>query len=151
MVSQCVVEGQIHEAVASYIEEQMENDFANIEVERFSETLKGHGRNDKITYYQLNVSKDLANREKWAGLKAIGVAIRYSESGDKWSTEVRYSINSIAMNVKRFARFVRGHWAIENTLHWCLDMTSTASRCAVALLAGWKLDYLAQVLGIPTV
>ena len=174
-------QGKIDEAVSTYIETHMENDFANIQVERFSETLKGHGRNDEITYYQMQVPKDLANREKWAGLKTLGVAIRYSESGEKWSTEVRYYVNSIAMNVKRFARFVRGHWAIESTLHWCLDMTfredesrvrdrTTATNLAwlnrfglsllkqqddkhsIAMrrrIAGWNLDYLAQVLGIP--
>lgn len=175
-------QGTIHKAVAKYIEEQMENDFADIEVQRYSETLKGHGRKDEITYYQMPVPKDLVNGEKWAGLKTIGVAIRNSESGDKWSTEVRYYINSIAMGAKRFARFVRGHWAIESTLHWCLDVTfredesrvrdrNTANNLAwlkrfgLSLLkqqddkhsiamrrrvAGWNLDYLAQVLGIPT-
>lgn len=175
-------QGKIYEAVSTYIETHMGNDFADIKVERFTEKLKGHGRKDEITYYQMPVPKDLANREKWAGLKTIGVAIRYSEFGDKWSTEVRYYINSIAMHVKRFARFVRGHWAIESTLHWCLDMTfredesrvrdrNTANNLAwlkrfgLSLLkqqddkhsiamrrrvAGWNLDYLAQVLGIPT-
>jgi len=174
-------QGKTHDAVATYIQEQMENDFADIKVERFSETLKGHGRKDEITYYQMQVPTDLTNREKWAGLKTIGVAIRYSECGDKWSTEARYYINSIAMDVKRFARFVRGHWSIESTLHWCLDMTfredesrvrdrnttnnlAWLKRFGLSLLkqqndkhsiamrrrvAGWNLDYLAQVLGIP--
>jgi len=176
-------QGKLHQAVAQYIEEQMENDFSDIEVERYCERLKGHGRNDEITYYQMPVPEDLVNREKWAGLKTIGVAIRDSETGVKWSTEVRYYINSIPMNAKRFARFVRGHWAIESTLHWCLDVTfredesrvrdrNTATNLAwlkrfgLSLLkqqddkhsiamrrrvAGWNLDYLAQVLGIPTV
>jgi len=116
-------QGKTHNAVTKYIQEQIENDFADSKVERFSETLKGHGRKDEITYYQMRVPKDLTNREKWAGLKTIGVAIRHSESGDKSSTEARYYINSIAMDAKRFARLVRGHWAIESTLHWCLDMT----------------------------
>nr|WP_315854643.1 ISAs1 family transposase [Aporhodopirellula rubra] len=174
-------QGTIHCAVATYVEEQMENDFASVKVQRFTETLKGHGRKDEITYYQMPVPMDLANREKWAGLKTIGVAVRYSKSGGTWSTEARYYITSIAMGVKRFARFVRGHWAIESTLHWCLDMTfredesrvrdrTTANNLAwlkrfgLSLLkqqddkhsiamrrrvAGWNLDYLAQVLGIP--
>ena len=49
--------------------------------------------------------------------------IRQSESGGQLSTEVRFYICSIGMGVKQFARYVRGHWAIENTLHWCLDVT----------------------------
>lgn len=75
--------------------EHMENDFANIKVEQLSETLQGHGRQNEITYYQMPVSKDLVNGENWAGLKTMGVASRASESGNKWSTEVRYCVNSI--------------------------------------------------------
>ncbi len=41
----------------------------------------------------------------------------------KETIEVRYYISSLAMGVKRFARAVRGHWGIENTCHWVLDMT----------------------------
>jgi len=69
------------------------------------------------------VPKDLANLDKWAKLRTIGVAIRQSESGSKSSTEVRYFIASVPIGVTAFARYVRGHWAIENTLHWCLDVT----------------------------
>ena len=37
--------------------------------------------------------------------------------------EVRFYLSSLGMNVKRFAHAVRGHWSIENTCHWTLDMT----------------------------
>ena len=63
------------------------------------------------------------NLDKWKGLRTIGVAIRQSEGGSKSSTEVRFFIASIPLGAKRFARYVRGHWTIENTLHWCLDVT----------------------------
>jgi len=46
-----------------------------------------------------------------------------SEQGDKVTREVRYFISSLRLGVKRFAGAVRGHWGIENTLHWCLDVT----------------------------
>lgn len=41
----------------------------------------------------------------------------------KETAETRYFISSLGMGVKRFARAVRQHWAIENTCHWCLDIT----------------------------
>lgn len=116
-------QGTLHDAVTAYIEESMENDFADVDARKFNERLKGHGRLDEITYYQMPVPADLVGKAKWAGLRTVGVAIRQSESGDKSSTEVRFYICSIGMGVKRFARYVRGHWAIENTLHWCLDVT----------------------------
>jgi predicted transposase YbfD/YdcC len=33
------------------------------------------------------------------------------------------AISSLAVNVKQFAHSVRSHWSIENTCHWCLDVT----------------------------
>lgn len=176
-------QGTLHDTVTEYITNHMENGFADINARKHTEKLKGHGREDEITYYQMPVPDDLANKKKWAGLKTIGIAIRQSESGSKSSTEVRYYIASIGMDVNRFARYVRGHWAIENTLHWCLDVTfredenrvrnRTAAdnlawlkRFGLSLLkqqndkhsiamrrrvAGWNINYLAQVLGIPTV
>lgn len=116
-------QSKLHDAVTAHIETHMENDFADVDARQYQEQLKGHGRVDEITYYQMPVPNDLVNREKWKGLKTIGVAIRISESSGKTTSEVRYYISSLGMSVKRFARYIRGHWSIENTLHWCLDVT----------------------------
>ena len=49
------------------------------------------------------------------------MVIRTRQGGDKEPTiEVNYHIASLPPKVKRFARVVRGHWSIENTLHWTL-------------------------------
>jgi predicted transposase YbfD/YdcC len=53
----------------------------------------------------------------------IGVVTSCCIRDGKESIEVRYYISSLAMDVKRFARAVRGHWGIENACHWVLDMT----------------------------
>jgi len=174
-------QGNLYDAVTKYFATHKTNDFADINVRTHAETLKGHRRVDEITYYQMPVPADFVNRDKWARLKTIGVAIRQSTSGHKSTTDVRYDISSLAMGVKQLARFIRGHWAIENSLHWCLDVTFREDECRVrqrtaannlawrkrfglSLLkqqndkhsiamrrrvAGWNLDYLAQVPGIP--
>lgn len=116
-------QGKLHQAVQDWIIEQMENDFADVTVRRHEEVVKGHGRVDELTYYQLNVPDALPGRKNWKGLRTIGVAIRISEQGDKQTSEVRYFLSSLRLHIKRFAAAVRGHWAIENTLHWCLDVT----------------------------
>lgn len=113
----------LHEAVTSHIATQMENDFADVTARRHVETFKGHGRTDQITYYQLPVPNDLPGLKQWSGLKTIGVAIRESEGVSESSSDVRYFISSLPLGVKAFARYVRGHWSIETTLHWCLDVT----------------------------
>jgi predicted transposase YbfD/YdcC len=69
------------------------------------------------------VPDTLTKLEDWKGLKTIGVAIRVSKQDTKETSDVRYYISSTKVGVKRFAERVRGHWGIENTLHWCLDVT----------------------------
>lgn len=49
--------------------------------------------------------------------RKIAMIIVDGKGGYVLSLEVRYCISSIPLNAKRFARFVRGHWAIESTLH----------------------------------
>ena len=116
-------QGTLHDAVIAHIIEHMENDFANVTARKHTERLKGHGREDELTYYQLPVPDDLIGKEKWKEMRTIGVVIRISESRSKCASDVRYYISSLRLGVKRFAACVRGHWGIENTLHWCLDVT----------------------------
>jgi predicted transposase YbfD/YdcC len=69
------------------------------------------------------VPKDLPGADAWAELQSIGVVLRTREDGDHISEEFAYYIGSIPAKVKQFARVVRGHWGIETTLHWSLDVT----------------------------
>lgn len=116
-------QGNFYKAVQKWFLDQMANDFVNTTVRTYQEVVTGHGRIDTLTYYHCKVPGDIPGRSQWKGLRTIGVAIRESRQGDKVTREVRYFICSIRVSVKRFARAVRGHWAIENTLHWCLDVT----------------------------
>jgi predicted transposase YbfD/YdcC len=43
--------------------------------------------------------------------------------GDRESIEIRYYLCSLPVEVKLFARAVRGHWSVENACHWTLDVT----------------------------
>jgi predicted transposase YbfD/YdcC len=113
----------LHRAVADYITDHLEDDFARVRVSRFEEKEKGHGRQEHRLYYQLNAPADLAGRDKWRGLKTIGIAIRIYTTDGEERFDVRHYISSLRRNAKTFAKAVRGHWAVENTLHWCLDMT----------------------------
>ena len=116
-------QGNLHKAAEEWITKQMENDFANVTVRTHQQTVKGHGRLDRLTYYQFKVPESLPGRLNWKKFRSIGVAIRASEAGGKVTRECRYFISSLGLGVQRFAAAVRGHWAIENTLHWCLDVT----------------------------
>jgi predicted transposase YbfD/YdcC len=69
------------------------------------------------------VPSDLPHKDQWKGLKSIGVAITACTRDGKETIEKRYYLSSLPVGVKRFARAVRGHWGIENSCHWSLDMT----------------------------
>ena len=65
----------------------------------------------------------LPKTELWKGLLSIGMVEREYLQNDKRVIEQRYFINSFNADANVFATAVRGHWAIENRLHWCLDVT----------------------------
>ena len=113
----------LHDAVIEYLDEQFENDFAGLDVRHHTTTQTAHGRDETRCYTQLPAPSDLPNREQWNELKSIGVAITACLRDGKETIEKRYYISSLPVGVKRFARAVRGHWGIENSCHWSLDMT----------------------------
>ncbi len=72
---------------------------------------------------------DLPDRSRWKGLKAIGIAINITTKDGKETGEIRYYILSRYLSGRRFAQAVRGHWSIENRLHWQLDVTFQEDQC----------------------
>ena len=111
----------LHQAVIDYIDEQLEGDLAAAQEHVTTET--GHGREEERTYLQFPAPKNLPGLLAWKGLKSIGIVTSCCLRDGKETIEIRYYISSLVVNVIRFARAVRGHWGIENTCHWSLDMT----------------------------
>jgi predicted transposase YbfD/YdcC len=114
---------KLYTAVQDLFLNHFEDDFARVPVSHCEERETSHGREEHREYFQLDVPKDLAGREQWKGLKTVGIAVRTYESQGEEHSDVRYFISSLKRNIKEFARAVRGHWAIENSCHWSLDMT----------------------------
>lgn len=116
-------QGGLEEAVTDFFGDHMEDDFARVKVSRCETTETHHGRVEKRSYFQVNVPKDLPGRARWKGLRTLGLVVRTREINGVESDEIQCSISSLRRNVKLFAKAVRGHWGIENTCHWTLDMT----------------------------
>jgi predicted transposase YbfD/YdcC len=116
-------QGKLHDDVRFVLDSHMQDDFASCPVSRHIEVEQGHGRLEARTYYQITAPTYLHGRSEWKDLKTIGAAVRvYAENGVEKS-DTRYYVSSLRRNGKQFANAVRNHWAIENTLHWSLDMT----------------------------
>jgi predicted transposase YbfD/YdcC len=116
-------QGTLHQGVIEYIDEQIKTDFANLKARRSVTQETGHGREETRVYVQMPAPTSLPGFSRWKGLKSIGLVLNTCQRNGKETTEVRYYISSLAVGIKRFIRAVRGHWGIENTCHWCLDVT----------------------------
>jgi predicted transposase YbfD/YdcC len=82
-----------------------------------------HGRIETRTAMLSTDISWLQEDHRWPGLAAIGKVIRVRETADATTTETAYYLLSRPMAPERFGEVVRAHWAIENRLHWCLDVT----------------------------
>ena len=53
----------------------------------------------------------------------VGQCYRERTEGEKTTTEIHYFIGSRRLSARAYGRALRGHWGIENRLHWQLDVT----------------------------
>jgi len=113
----------LHQALQETFIRWADADYTEPSLRRCRTVDEDHGRRETRDYFIADVPKDLPGADAWAGLQSIGVVLRTREDGDHISEEFAYYIGSIPAKVKQFARVVRGHWGIETTLHWSLDVT----------------------------
>jgi len=83
---------------------------------------KDHGRLETRHYYQSDQLGWFADLGLWEGLHSVGVVESTREMDGQKTIERRYYLSSLPLNVEIFARAVRGHWAVENKLHWVMDV-----------------------------
>ena len=121
----------LHGGIAAHFLDQMEDDFARIKVSRHETKERGHGRDEHRTYMVCDAPADLPDLARWKNLKRIGIAISETIRDGKTTDEVRYYILSRKMSARSFGAAVRGHWGIENRLHWQLDMTFGEDQCRI--------------------
>lgn len=96
------------------------------------ETLeKNHGRIEKRKYWISSDIGYLTGKEKWKNLKTIGKVESIREMDEKRSFETRYYILDQEMTAEEISRIVRGHWGIENNLHWVLDVHFREDACKI--------------------
>ena len=115
---------KLREAIHDFFTQHLEDDCESIACRRYESHEQGHGRLDDRYYYLAKLPEDFPLKEKWPGLKAIGMAVRVTEhKSGKQSGDVRYYIASRYLSGQKFAAAVRGHWGVENSLHWQLDVT----------------------------
>ena len=86
-----------------------------------TEEVRG-GRRETRTCCVITHPRGLRDARLWAGLTAIVMVISHREVDGVSSDEIRYYIGSAAGTAEDYLRWARGHWGIENALHWVLDV-----------------------------
>jgi predicted transposase YbfD/YdcC len=119
--------GTVHEKVVTFfdqLEEQEPQTLVQDDDISGHETVDGdHGRIEIRRYRQVSDLQWFEERSQWKGLQSVGMVEAERYIGEKISVERRYYLSSLALNVEQFAEAVRGHWGIENTVHWSLDVS----------------------------
>lgn len=115
----------LHQAVVDQFATAALNNFKAPGLRHHVTVESNHGREERREYFVMPAPHDLPGLSEWSKLTSIGMVVRITQTGEKETGEVNYFLTSHKPQVKEFAKLVRGHWSIENQLHWVLDVTFT--------------------------
>jgi predicted transposase YbfD/YdcC len=110
----------LHEAVQGVFSRLVEADFQGVEHDTHALVEDGHGRHEER--YVTVVYDPQGLPGEWPDVKAVVLVGREREAGGKNASTAHYYICSRKATAKRLGRWARGHWGVENGLHWVLDV-----------------------------
>lgn len=127
-------QGTLFDAVAAFYAEGQRHGFGSLAPSRFETLEKDHGRIE--TRRHVWVSKldwmEPSLRGEWKNLAGVGMVERQREIKGQVSVERTFYIGSKGISsAQALAEAARGHWGIENRLHWVLDVTFREDECRV--------------------
>lgn len=115
-------QGILHKEVDDFFKAVKTEHFKAIDHDYLEEIDKDHGRFEIRRYWITEELSTLSVASAWKGLRSIGMVERECWQGENKTIEKRFFINSISGDAKQFSKAVRGHWGVENPLHWRLDV-----------------------------
>lgn len=115
-------QGNLHKDVRLLFEDAKKDDFKDLSHDSFTTVDGEHGRIETRRYTTVADVDWFEEKGKWAKLTSFGMIESEREVGGHMTVETRYFVSSLSSDAKRFAEAARGHWAVENSLHWCLDI-----------------------------
>lgn len=112
---------KLYEEIAQLEQAALEKEYAGCS--SYAEQERSHGRQELRACWVLTDLESLQERSKWLGLQSVIVVVRERTAGEKNTCEKHYYISNRQLSAERFLGAIRGHWGIENSLHWVLDVT----------------------------
>jgi predicted transposase YbfD/YdcC len=131
----------LHAETKSFLEDAQAEGFPGIAHDTLETSERAHGRKETRRYWITAEISWLTQHASWPKLRSVGMVESIREIQGHTTVERRFYLGSIPADAKTFARAVRGHWAIENALHWSLDVSFAEDQCRVR--AGYAAENLA--------
>ena len=119
-------QSRLQKLIVKTLHEARLEKFKGLRCDSHRQTDGDHGRIETRTVHVIQEVKILgAIAKKWPGLKSIAAVERRREINGQVSTEWHYYISSLdaRRTARQFADYIRGHWSVENNLHWQLDVS----------------------------
>jgi predicted transposase YbfD/YdcC len=115
-------QGSLYNEVESFFDAIVNEHTFGYEISQY-ETIDGeHGRIETRRYWHVNAPDYVKEKAAWPGLVSVGMCKAKRELNGQTRQEKRYYLSSLGVDAESFAKAVRGHWSIENSLHWILDV-----------------------------
>jgi predicted transposase YbfD/YdcC len=115
-------QGSLRDDVELFVIEQKAKNFADTTISRAETIDADNGRIETRITTVIHDVEWLRKRHGWPGLNAVAMVESTRETGDKIEKDTRFYITSLIMLAHLLGPVIRGHWAIENSLHWVMDM-----------------------------
>jgi predicted transposase YbfD/YdcC len=115
-------QGRLMEDIQQQLAAYFDDCLAGKKVDYYETEDRGHGRYERRRYTVLNDLDGIRDRTAWANLQVVGMCYHERTVNGETSHEVRYFIGSKQANARFYGEAFRGHWGIENPLHWRLDV-----------------------------
>jgi len=146
----------LYDDILESFQQAYEVEFEGYDCDHYQTEERGHGRHETRSYRVLYNLEGIKDRAEWEKLTVIGVCHSVRTVGDKISEETRYFIGSRRASARVYGEALRGHWGIENNLHWQLDVAFGEDDSSIqqrnigqnmALLRKWVLSLLKRHTG----
>ena len=124
-------QGSLRDDAELFVTEQKASGFVDTEISRDTTVDGNHGRIETRCTTVIHDVEWLQQRHSWSGLKGLVIVHSCREISGKIERETRYYITSMSMTAVHLGHVIRSHWAIENSLHWVMDMMFRDDECRV--------------------
>jgi predicted transposase YbfD/YdcC len=124
-------QGSLRDDVELLVKEQRTRNFVDSKISRAETIDADNGRIETRTTTVIHDVEWLRKRHDWPGLNAVAIVECTREFSGKIERETRYYVTSLVMLAHLLGPVIRSHWAIENSLHWVMDMVFRDDECRV--------------------